>query len=72
MINIGHQQKRACILYDIATSHEYNNNTDKYFDNDKGDRNEYFTSAHPDAYKERKIEILLIKTEKLLKSFFNK
>lgn len=57
--------KGVDILYDLATSEAYKNDSGKYFDNDKGDPKGHFSPAHPDAYNEDLITALLTKTEVL-------
>lgn len=54
--------KGASILYDLATSDQYNESTGKYFDNDKGS----FSKAHQDAYDHENISGLISETEKIL------
>lgn len=49
------------ILYNLATSEAYKNDSGKYFDNDKG----VFAPAHPDAYNLDKIDELLLVTNNL-------
>lgn len=51
--------KGGNILYELAVSPEYQNETGKYFDNDKGDPKGMFGPAHGDAYDEGKIGALL-------------
>lgn len=58
--------KGANILYDLAISDEYKNQTGKYFDNDKGDVKGNFAQAHLDAYNVEFIEKLISDTEKLI------
>ncbi|GEQ87006.1 oxidoreductase [Patiriisocius marinistellae] len=53
-------EKGVNVLYDLATSKEYNNGSGKYFDNDKG----AFSKAHEDAYSIEKIKNLIKFTEK--------
>lgn len=60
--------KGANILYELATSEAYNNSSGKYFDNDKGAEKGHFSSPHPDANNQEKIDVLLSKTETLLTS----
>jgi len=55
-------EKGVKILYDLAISHEHENDSGKYFDNDKGT----FSKAHPDAYDEKLINKLLTTTDNLL------
>jgi len=54
--------KGANILYDLAISEKHANSSGKYFDNDKG----IFANAHPDAYKQNKIDRLIETTNALL------
>lgn len=54
------------ILYDLATTESYSGDSGKYFDNDKGEEKGYFAPAHPDAYDQRKIDVLISKTHELL------
>ncbi|MEM9857802.1 MAG: SDR family NAD(P)-dependent oxidoreductase [Bacteroidota bacterium] len=54
--------KGASILYDLAVSMEYKDQSGKYFDNDKGT----FDRAHSDAYDENKIAELITNTNELL------
>ncbi|OAB77995.1 SDR family NAD(P)-dependent oxidoreductase [Cochleicola gelatinilyticus] len=56
-------EKGVDILYDLALSKIYNNNSGHYYDNDKGS----FSKAHPDAYSQEKINSLLYFTEKIIK-----
>ncbi|MEM6807011.1 MAG: SDR family NAD(P)-dependent oxidoreductase, partial [Bacteroidota bacterium] len=51
--------KGANIIYDLATSEDYQAASGKYYDNDQGG----FGQAHPDAYSDRKIEKLILETE---------
>ena len=57
-------EKGVDILYNLAISEANNNDSGKYFDNDKGS----FSNAHPDAYNEDKIEALLSNTNMILAS----
>ncbi|WP_298497680.1 SDR family NAD(P)-dependent oxidoreductase [uncultured Algibacter sp.] len=57
-------EKGVNILYDLALSEKYKNDTGKYFDNDKG----RFSEAHSDAYSQEKIANLLMHTDSLLTS----
>ena len=50
------------ILYDLAISGVYKNESGKYFDNDKGG----FGNAHPDAYDDSKVEQLLSITQSII------
>ncbi|MCH3885185.1 SDR family NAD(P)-dependent oxidoreductase [Tenacibaculum aquimarinum] len=59
-------EKGVNILYDLATSEAYKNESGKYFDNDKGDTKGRFSSAHPNAYDTFKIEELLSVTTNLV------
>jgi len=54
--------KGADIIVDLAINTKYIGNSGQYFDNDKGQ----FGSAHPDAYQNQSIELLMIKTKELL------
>jgi len=58
--------KGADILYDLAVSEEYNDQSGKYFDNDKGNPKGVFGPAHQDAYDEDKIIALINKTEEII------
>ncbi len=60
-------EKGVNILYDLAISDSYKNDSGKYFDNDKGDTKGHFSPAHPDAYDEDKITTLLSMTKTTLK-----
>ncbi len=55
-------EKGASILYDLATSEDYNQSSGLYWDNDLGD----FNKAHEDAYDETKLATLLSETENIL------
>lgn len=55
-------EKGIQILYDLALSNVYENETGKYFDNDKG----MFGEAHEDAYDEYKVEKLIQATKIVL------
>ncbi|SEK46171.1 NAD(P)-dependent dehydrogenase, short-chain alcohol dehydrogenase family [Aquimarina amphilecti] len=55
-------EKGVNILYDLAMSKDHENDSGKYFDNDKGT----FAKAHPDAYDEGLINRLLTTTDSLL------
>ncbi|MCP4520436.1 MAG: SDR family NAD(P)-dependent oxidoreductase [Cytophagales bacterium] len=57
-------EKGADIIYQLATDDQYLTMSGKYFDNDKGS----FSKAHPDAYKQGKIEELLSVTNTILKN----
>lgn len=59
--------KGSDILYDLAISDMYNDQTGKYFDNDKGDPKGTFGPAHQDAYDEDKIVALIHKTEETIR-----
>jgi len=54
------------ILYDLSTSDEYQDDSGKYFDNDKGDPKGMFSKAHSDSYDVNKVEALIQKTEEIL------
>lgn len=56
--------KGSSILFQLATDEEHLSNSGKYFDNDKGS----FSNAHPDAYDQEKIDLLISETNKLVKS----
>jgi len=58
--------KGGDILYDLAISDEYEGVTGKYFDNDLGTEKGNFGPAHKDAYDEKAIEKLILKTEELI------
>lgn len=64
-------EKGVNILYDLAISEDYKNDSGKYFDNDKGDPKGHFSPAHPDAYDDKKIENLISKTQNLLEIRFD-
>ncbi len=55
--------KGSDILYDLAISEKYSENSGQYFDNDQG----AFADAHPDAYDQEKIDALIAETNKILK-----
>lgn len=55
-------EKGVNILYDLALSDHYKNDSGKYFDNDKGD----FSDAHSDAYNLEKINGLISETNTIL------
>lgn len=55
-------EKGVDILVDLALSETYNNDTGKYFDNDKG----HFAPAHADAYSDEKIKNVLALTNRLI------
>lgn len=55
-------EKGVNILYDLAISNAHENDSGKYFDNDKG----AFSKAHPDAYDEKLIHKLLTTSDSLL------
>ncbi len=55
-------EKGADILYDLAVSENYENQSGTYFDNDKGK----FSTAHPDAYSQEKINDLLNITKRVI------
>jgi len=59
-------EKGGDILYDLAVSSEYMDESGRYFDNDRGDVKGMFSQAHPDAYQKDKIEALLTKTDDIL------
>ncbi|MEM9392183.1 MAG: short-chain dehydrogenase, partial [Bacteroidota bacterium] len=55
--------KGADILFDLAVNEVHENNSGKYFDNDRG----VFAKAHPEAYSASKTDALISMTEKILK-----
>ncbi|WP_432410034.1 SDR family NAD(P)-dependent oxidoreductase [Rasiella sp. SM2506] len=59
-------EKGVNILYDLALSEAYKNDSGKYFDNDKGEEKGYFSPAHQDAYDEAKISKLISWTTALV------
>lgn len=59
-------EKGGNILYDLALSEAYKNDSGKYFDNDKGEDKGYFSPAHYAAYDEAKIEKLISITKSLI------
>lgn len=58
--------KGSDILYELAVSESYKGVTGQYFDNDKGDPKGVFSKAHPDAYNEKYIAELIVRTNTLL------
>jgi len=58
-------EKGAKVLYELATSDEYQSVSGKYFDNDKGS----FGDAHKDAYAVDKVEKLIVATMDLLSNY---
>lgn len=56
--------KGADIIIDLAINSKYVDHSGHYFDNDKGQ----FGKAHPDAYHNQRIELLIKRTEELLDS----
>lgn len=56
------------ILYDLATSEVYKNDSGKYFDNDKGEEKGFFAPAHSDAYNKTKITELIAKTDEIIEN----
>lgn len=54
--------KGASILHQLATEEKYLSDSGKYFDNDKG----IFSTAHPDAYNQEKVNHLISETNKIL------
>lgn len=60
-------EKGVNILVDLATSDTYENDSGKYFDNDKGEIKGVFSQAHSDAYDNVKIQELLNWTESVIK-----
>ena len=61
--------KGANILYDLAVSEDYKNQSGTYFDNDKDEIKGMFSQAHPDAYDEAKIKQLIMTTDDVLAGF---
>ncbi|MBU2921095.1 SDR family NAD(P)-dependent oxidoreductase [Winogradskyella psychrotolerans] len=55
-------EKGVDILYDLAMSEPHKNQSGTYFDNDKGSYN----NAHPDAYNDDKIKLLLTLTKTII------
>ncbi|MEM1408602.1 MAG: SDR family NAD(P)-dependent oxidoreductase [Bacteroidota bacterium] len=55
--------KGADILFDLAVNEVHENNSGKYFDNDRG----VFAKAHSEAYSVSKTDALISMTEKILK-----
>ncbi|WP_418513204.1 SDR family NAD(P)-dependent oxidoreductase [Corallibacter sp.] len=55
-------EKGVDILYDLAVSERHKNQTGTYFDNDRGS----YSNAHPDAYDNDKIKLLLTLTESII------
>lgn len=55
--------KGADILYELAISEKHKESNGKYFDNDKGT----FSNAHRDSYNQKKINHLILETNKILK-----
>nr|WP_321223393.1 SDR family NAD(P)-dependent oxidoreductase [uncultured Psychroserpens sp.] len=55
-------EKGVDILYDLAVSERHKNQSGTYFDNDRGSYN----NAHPDAYNDDKIKLLLTLTESII------
>lgn len=60
--------KGANILYDLATSEEYEGSTGQYFDNDLGDPKGRFGQAHTDAYDADMTQELIAVTRQLIES----
>ena len=60
-------EKGVAAIVDLALSQAYNNDSGKYFDNDKGTDKGYFAPAHADAYDTVKIAHLLAVTKDLIK-----
>lgn len=54
--------KGADIIYDLATSDHYYQNSGEYFDNDRGN----FGAAHPNAYEDELVNNLMNKTKSIL------
>lgn len=59
-------EKGSNILFDLATSEEYQNSTGQYFDNDKGETIGFFALAHPDTEDALKVKNLIATTEEIL------
>lgn len=55
-------EKGVNILYDLAISKSHENDSGKYFNNDKG----AFGKVHPDAYNKELVTELLAKTEEII------
>lgn len=55
-------EKGVNILYNLAISDSYKNDSGKYFDNDKG----VFSKAHTNSYNDELISILLTNTDNLI------
>ncbi|NRD23659.1 SDR family NAD(P)-dependent oxidoreductase [Winogradskyella litoriviva] len=55
-------EKGVDILYDLAVSERHKNHSGTYFDNDRGS----YSNAHPDAYNDNKIKLLLTLTESII------
>lgn len=60
--------KGANILFELASSDAYLNQSGKYFDNDKGSEIGHFSEAHPDAYDQEKQENLINTTSEIIES----
>lgn len=60
--------KGANILYELAILEKYTTDSGKYFDNDKGSEKGHFSSPHPDANDQKKIDLLVSKTDAFLAS----
>lgn len=62
--------KGANVLYQLAVTDRFANNSGKYFDNDLSSKDGIelgnFNSAHPDAYDEHKVAELIKTTEELM------
>lgn len=58
--------KGSDILYELAVSDDYKNDTGKYFDNDKGNPKGEFSPAHPDAYDDQLISELISNTNRIV------
>lgn len=65
-------EKGANIIYDLASSDKYKNDTGKYFNNDLSGKADDavgdFDQAHIQAYDQAAIESLITKTEQILKT----
>lgn len=55
-------EKGVDILYDLAVSERHKSQSGTYFDNDRGSYN----NAHPDAYAEDKVKLLVTLTERIV------
>lgn len=62
-------EKGANILYELASNTKYQEQSGKYFDNDKGQEIGTFGPAHKDAYDEVKIDQLLDATKSIMNNY---